>query len=81
MEWWIYFWLNEGFVFWIEYLCVDYCFLEYDIWIQFVFVDYICVQEFDVLDNSYFIEVSVGYFFEVDEIFDVILYSKGVFVI
>ncbi|KAG7274972.1 hypothetical protein CRUP_001065 [Coryphaenoides rupestris] len=32
MEWWTHLWLNEGFASWIEYLCVDHCFPEYDIW-------------------------------------------------
>ncbi|VDK26639.1 unnamed protein product [Taenia asiatica] len=32
MEWWTHLWLNEGFASWIEYLAVDHCFPEYDIW-------------------------------------------------
>ncbi|XP_069490760.1 puromycin-sensitive aminopeptidase [Ambystoma mexicanum] len=81
MEWWTHLWLNEGFASWIEYLCVDYCFPEYDIWTQFVSADYTRAQELDALDNSHPIEVDVGHPSEVDEIFDAISYSKGASVI
>uniref|UniRef100_G1RKC9 Aminopeptidase puromycin sensitive n=1 Tax=Nomascus leucogenys TaxID=61853 RepID=G1RKC9_NOMLE len=74
-------WLNESFASWIEYLCVDHCFPEYDIWTQFVSADYTRAQELDALDNSHPIEVSVGHPSEVDEIFDAISYSKGASVI
>lgn len=57
-EWWTHLWLNEGFASWIEYLCVDHCFPEYDIWTQFVSADYTRAQELDALDNSHPIEVS-----------------------
>ena len=40
MAWWTHLWLNEGFASCIEYLCVDHCFPEYDIWTQFVSADY-----------------------------------------
>ncbi|XP_030076716.1 puromycin-sensitive aminopeptidase isoform X1 [Microcaecilia unicolor] len=81
MEWWTHLWLNEGFASWIEYLCVDHCFPEYDIWTQFVSADYTRAQELDALNNSHPIEVSVGHPSEVDEIFDAISYSKGASVI
>ncbi|KAG8140073.1 hypothetical protein E2320_002801 [Naja naja] len=81
MEWWTHLWLNEGFASWIEYLCVDHCFPEYDIWTQFVSADYTRAQELDALDNSHPIEVNVGHPSEVDEIFDAISYSKGASVI
>lgn len=57
-EWWTHLWLNEGFASWIEYLCVDYCFPEYDIWTQFVSADYTRALDLDALDSSHPIEVS-----------------------
>lgn len=81
MEWWTHLWLNEGFASWIEYLCVDYCFPEYDVWTQFVNTDLGRALELDALDNSHPIEVEVGRPSEVDEIFDAISYSKGASVI
>uniref|UniRef100_A0A667ZW01 Aminopeptidase n=1 Tax=Myripristis murdjan TaxID=586833 RepID=A0A667ZW01_9TELE len=81
MEWWTHLWLNEGFASWIEYLCVDHCFPEYDIWTQFVSADYTRALDLDALDNSHPIEVNVGHPSEVDEIFDAISYSKGASVI
>ncbi|XP_077862985.1 puromycin-sensitive aminopeptidase isoform X1 [Saccoglossus kowalevskii] len=81
MEWWTHLWLNEGFASWIEYLCVDFCFKDYDIWTQFVTSDYTRALELDALKNSHPIEVAVGHPSEVDEIFDLISYSKGASVI
>ncbi|BFZ15413.1 hypothetical protein BsWGS_18452 [Bradybaena similaris] len=77
MEWWTHLWLNEGFASWIEYLCVDYCFPEYDVWTQFVNNDLGQALSMDALNNSHPIEVEVGHPSEVDEIFDAISYSKG----
>ena len=77
MEWWTHLWLNEGFASWIEYLCVDHCFPEYDIWTQFVTHDLIRALELDAMSNSHAIEVPVGHPDEIDEIFDAISYSKG----
>lgn len=57
-EWWTHLWLNEGFASWIEYLCVDHCFPEYDIWTQFVSADYTRALDLDALDSSHPIEVS-----------------------
>lgn len=59
-EWWTHLWLNEGFASWIEYLCVDHCFPEYDIWTQFVSADYTRALDLDALDNSHPIEVHRG---------------------
>ncbi|KAF3852737.1 hypothetical protein F7725_006092 [Dissostichus mawsoni] len=81
VEWWTHLWLNEGFASWIEYLCVDHCFPEYDIWTQFVSADYTRALDLDALDSSHPIEVNVGHPSEVDEIFDAISYSKGASVI
>lgn len=60
-EWWTHLWLNEGFASWIEYLCVDHCFPEYDIWTQFVSADYTRALDLDALDSSHPIEVSSGW--------------------
>jgi puromycin-sensitive aminopeptidase len=70
-------WLNEGFASWIEYLCVDHCLPELDIWTHFVTSDYCRALELDSLKSSHPIEVPVGPPSEVDEIFDAISYSKG----
>ncbi|EDV26424.1 uncharacterized protein TRIADDRAFT_22803 [Trichoplax adhaerens] len=77
MEWWTHLWLNEGFASWIEYLCVDHCFPEWDIWTQFLVMDSARALELDSLNNSHPIEVPVGHPSEVDEIFDAISYQKG----
>ncbi|XP_057304865.1 puromycin-sensitive aminopeptidase-like [Hydractinia symbiolongicarpus] len=77
MEWWTHLWLKEGFANFIEYLCVDHLYPEYDIWSQFVTSQNIVAQTLDALSNSHPIEVAVGHPSEVEEIFDQISYSKG----
>ncbi|CAH1155325.1 unnamed protein product [Phaedon cochleariae] len=81
MEWWTHLWLNEGYASFVEFLCVDFLFPEYDIWTQFVNDSYIKALELDSLKNSHPIEVPVGNPSEIDEIFDDISYNKGASVI
>lgn len=81
MEWWTHLWLNEGYASFVEFLCVNHLFPEYDIWTQFVTDMYIRALELDCLKNSHPIEVPVGHPSEIDEIFDDISYNKGASVI
>ncbi|CAD5123517.1 DgyrCDS11856 [Dimorphilus gyrociliatus] len=81
MEWWTDLWLNEGFASWIEYLCVDHCFPDFDIWTQFASNDFSKALDLDALKSSHPIQVEVGHPAEVDEIFDAISYCKGASVI
>ncbi|XP_076372937.1 puromycin-sensitive aminopeptidase-like [Tachypleus tridentatus] len=57
MEWWTHLWLNEGFASFIEFLCVNHLFSEYEIWTQFVTDVYTRALELDALHNSHPIEV------------------------
>ncbi|EDW72803.2 uncharacterized protein Dwil_GK16986 [Drosophila willistoni] len=81
MEWWTHLWLNEGYASFVEFLCVQHLFPEYDIWTQFVTDMYTRALELDSLKNSHAIEVPVGHPSEIDEIFDEISYNKGASVI
>lgn len=81
MEWWTHLWLNEGYASFVEFLCVNHLFPEFDIWTQFVTETYIKALELDCLKNSHPIEVPVGHPSEIDEIFDDISYNKGAAVI
>jgi puromycin-sensitive aminopeptidase len=81
MNWWTDLWLNEGFASWIEYLSVDYCMPELDIWTHFVFSDHSRALDLDSLRNSHPIEVEVESPAQIDEIFDAISYSKGAAII
>lgn len=81
MEWWTHLWLNEGYASFVEFLCVNKLFPEYDIWTQFVTDMYTRALELDCLKNSHPIEVPVGHPSEIDEIFDEISYAKGASVI
>ncbi|GAB1610661.1 puromycin-sensitive aminopeptidase-like [Argonauta hians] len=81
MEWWTHLWLNEGFASWIEYLCVDKLFPDFQIWTQFVTSELAAALKLDALHTSHPIEVPVGHPSEVDEIFDAISYCKGASVI
>lgn len=81
MEWWTHLWLNEGFASFMEYLAVDHCLPDYQIWTQFITHDLVRAFDLDALDNSHPIEIPVGHPDEIDEIFDAISYSKGASVI
>uniref|UniRef100_A0A5K3F2T3 Aminopeptidase n=2 Tax=Mesocestoides corti TaxID=53468 RepID=A0A5K3F2T3_MESCO len=77
MEWWTHLWLNEGFATWIEYLAVDHCFPEFDIWSIFLPSQFYAAMETDELRTSHPIEVVVNSPDEVEEIFDAVSYEKG----
>lgn len=81
MDWWTHLWLNEGYASFVEFLCVNKLFSEYEIWTQFVTDMYTRALELDCLKNSHPIEVPVGHPSEIDEIFDEISYAKGASVI
>lgn len=77
MDWWTDLWLNEGFASWIEYLAVDKCYPEFDIWTQFVADTFARFLIPDALKSSHPIEVPIGHPAEIEEIFDDISYLKG----
>ena len=77
MEWWTHLWLNEGFATFMEYLCVNHIFPEYDIWSQFTTDSHMAALQLDALQNSHPVEVPVMRSSEIDEIFDDISYHKG----
>lgn len=81
MEWWTELWLNEGYASFVEFLCVNHLFPEYDIWTQFMTDMYGPACDADSLENSHAIEVQVNNPAEIDEIFDEISYNKGASVI
>ena len=57
MEWWTHLWLNEGFANWIEYLSVDHTHPEYDVWTNYLTIEYENALLLDALSNSHPIEV------------------------
>ncbi len=81
MEWWTHLWLNEGFASYIEYVAVDHLFPEWEIWKQFVYIDFNTALELDCLDNTHPVEVEVHHPDEIGEIFDAISYHKGASII
>ncbi|CAG7834519.1 unnamed protein product [Allacma fusca] len=81
LEWWTHLWLKEGYASFVEFLCVNELFPEFDIWTQFVTDIRIPALELDALENSHPIEVPVGHPSEIGEIFDTISYRKGASII
>ncbi|MBI4457935.1 M1 family metallopeptidase [Candidatus Uhrbacteria bacterium] len=77
MEWWNDLWLNESFATWIAAKAVDEMFPEWEVWPQFVADDMSSGLRLDGLRSSHPIDVEVAKAEEIDEIFDVISYSKG----
>jgi puromycin-sensitive aminopeptidase len=77
MAWWQDLWLNEGFATYLEYLCVDKLYPEWNVFEQFVYDDFGQAQKLDGLESSHPVEVDVRVAREIDEVFDAISYSKG----
>lgn len=59
MEWWSDLWLNEGYATFVEFLCVNHIFPDYDIWTQFVTDTFISALDLDSLASSHAIEVII----------------------
>ncbi len=81
MEWWTDLWLNEGFASYMEYLCVDNLFPQWEMWDQYISERFAVALRLDALKNSHPIEVEVHHPDEISEIFDQVSYAKGSVVI
>ncbi len=81
VEWWTHLWLKEGYATWIEFLCVDHIFPEWQIWTQFLVNSSSPAKSLDAMDSSHPIEVEVAKVADVEEIFDNISYEKGASII
>lgn len=77
MKWWTDLWLNEGFASYMEYVCVDALFPEWHVWDLYVSDRYTVALKLDALVHSHPIEVTVHHPDEINEVFDMISYSKG----
>lgn len=77
MDWWTHLWLNEGFASYMEYVALEKIAPEWQMWTQFVSLDYAAGMSKDELLSTHPIEVEVHHPDEIDEIFDDISYRKG----
>ncbi|XP_047138119.1 puromycin-sensitive aminopeptidase isoform X1 [Hydra vulgaris] len=77
MRWWTDLWLKEGFATWCQYLCIDHCYPNFNIWENFVSQTLVKALQLDSLTTSHPIEVYVDHPSQIDEIFDTISYCKG----
>ncbi len=77
MEWWTDLWLNEGFASYMEYLCVNALFPEWQMWNQYVAERFAVALRLDALQTSHPVEIEVHHPDEISEIFDQISYAKG----
>jgi puromycin-sensitive aminopeptidase len=77
MSWWTDLWLNEGFASYMEYVCVDALFPDWNIWQQFVADDLGSALALDALKNTHAVEVEVHHPDDIGEVFDAISYQKG----
>ncbi len=77
MDWWTHLWLNEGFASYMEYVALEKIAPEWQMWTQFVRLDYATGMSKDELLSTHPIEIEVRHPDEIDEIFDDISYRKG----
>ncbi len=81
MEWWTHLWLNEGFACYIEYLCINALFPEWELWKQFSIIEHNEALKLDSLKFTHPIETPITSDQQVKELFDEISYAKGANVI
>eukprot|EP01065_Artemidia_motanka_P038148 TRINITY_DN47000_c0_g1_i1.p1 TRINITY_DN47000_c0_g1~~TRINITY_DN47000_c0_g1_i1.p1 ORF type:complete len:884 (+),score=298.07 TRINITY_DN47000_c0_g1_i1:58-2709(+) len=77
MTWWDDLWLNEGFATWLANWISDKLHPEWGVWEDFVCSDQMRALQLDALRSSHPIQQPVSRAEQVDEIFDIIAYSKG----
>lgn len=77
MEWWNDFWLNEGFVKFMEFVFVSVIYFELKVG-DYFFGKCFDVMEVDVLNFLYFVFIFVENFVQIWEMFDDVFYDKGV---
>ncbi len=77
MEWWTDLWLNEGFASYMGPKAVDKQFPDWNIWSQYLALEYLTALKDDSLRSSHPIEIVVQNPHEIREIFDHITYNKG----
>ncbi len=77
MKWWNDLWLNESFATFMSYKAVDNFFPEWDMWEDFIGDETESALEDDCIKATHPIEVEVKNPNQIEEIFDVISYSKG----
>ncbi|XP_040573053.1 uncharacterized protein [Lepeophtheirus salmonis] len=81
MNWWTHLWLKEGFATWIQTLCTDFLFPEWNEWASFINETMNPALEHDALINSHPVQTPVEDPSEIGQIFDIIPYNKGASVI
>ncbi len=77
MNWWTDLWLNEGFASYMGPKATDQSHPAWEIWTQYVYMDYLAALHEDSLKNTHPVEVPVKNPSEIREVFDAISYSKG----
>ena len=81
MKWWDFLYLNEGFATFMQYLCIDAIFPQFNVFNQFCSDTLVPALGMDALENSHPIEVPLSDASEISQVFDKITYCKGASVI
>lgn len=78
MHWWTDLWLNEGFASYMEKVCTNHLFPNWNVWnLHISGGRYKNAIEIDSLKNSHPIEVEIYHPNEINETFDMVSYEKG----
>lgn len=81
MEWWTQLYLKEGMARYMEFVAVNHCFPDWNVWVEFAQAVYGLAQNLDSMRSSHPVEVEVHHPDEINEIFDTISYAKGASII
>lgn len=81
MKWWDFLYLNEGFATFMQYLCINALFPEFDVFNEFSTETFVPALGMDALKHSHPVEVPLKNPSEISQVFDKITYCKGASVI
>lgn len=81
MKWWDFLYLNEGFATFMQYLCVNALYPEFEVFNEFSTETFVPALGMDALEHSHPVEVPLKDASEISQVFDKITYCKGASVI
>lgn len=81
MKWWDFLYLNEGFATFMQYVCIDALYPEFQVFNEFCSETVVPALGMDALAHSHPVEVPLRDASEISQVFDKITYCKGAAII
>ena len=81
MKWWDFLYLNEGFATFMQYLCINAIYPEFEVFNEFSTETFVPALGMDALEHTHAVEMPLLDASEISQVFDKITYCKGASVI